>query len=40
MSTQYVKPSIKTNKSDANDAEAINEVVERPNIRFVGIKAT
>jgi transposase len=35
---QYVKPYVKTNKNDANDAEAICEAVSRPNMRFVPIK--
>lgn len=39
MAPQYVKPYIKTNKNDANDAEGINEAVTRPSMRFVGIKA-
>lgn len=40
MSPQYVKPYIKTNKNDANDAEAICEAVTRPSMRFVPIKNT
>lgn len=39
MAPQYVKPYVKTNKNDYNDAEAINEAVGRPTMRFVGIKA-
>lgn len=39
IAPQYVKPYVKTNKNDYNDAEAINEAIGRPNIRFVGIKA-
>ena len=39
MPPQYVKPYVKTNKNDRNDAEAICEAVRRPNMRFVGIKA-
>ncbi len=35
---QYEKPFVKTNKSDANDAEAIVEAAVRPNMRFVPIK--
>ena len=35
---QYVKPFVKTNKSDFIDAEAIAEVVSRPSMRFVPIK--
>jgi transposase len=38
MSPQYVKPYIKTNKNDANDAEGICEAVTRPSMRFVPIK--
>jgi len=39
MAPQYVKPYVKTNKNDYNDAEGINEAVNRPSMRFVGIKA-
>ena len=39
MSPQYVKPYIKTNKSDSNDAEGICEAVSRPSMRFVPIKS-
>lgn len=35
---QYVRPFVKTNKSDANDAEAIVEAAIRPNMRFSSIK--
>ena len=35
---QYVKPFVRTNKSDANDAEAIVEAALRPNIRSIPIK--
>ena len=35
MAPQFVKPYVKTNKSDRNDAEAICEAVGRPNMRFV-----
>src|SRR6266699_2396773 len=35
---QYVKPYVKTNKSDFLDAEAIAEAVARPTMRFVPIK--
>src|ERR1700747_2016345 len=38
MPAQYVKPYIKTNKSDYIDAEAIAEAVLRPTMRFVPIK--
>jgi transposase len=33
-----VKPYVKGNKNDTNDAEAICEAVSRPNMRFVTIK--
>ena len=36
---QYVKPYVKTNKSDYIDAEAIAEAVGRPTMRFVPIKS-
>ncbi len=35
MPAQYVKPYVKTNKSDFIDAEAIAEAVARPTMRFV-----
>lgn len=35
---QFVKPYVKSNKNDANDAEAICEAVSRPTMRFVTIK--
>jgi transposase len=35
---QYVKPYVKTNKSDYIDAEAIAEAVGRPTMRFMPIK--
>ncbi|MGB8479560.1 MAG: IS110 family transposase [Acidobacteriaceae bacterium] len=38
MPAQYVKPYVKTNKSDYIDAEAIAEAVARPRMRFVPIK--
>jgi len=38
MPPQYVKPYVKTNKSDPNDAEACAEAVSRPNMRFVPVK--
>ncbi|MDP1689712.1 MAG: IS110 family transposase, partial [bacterium] len=38
MAPQFVKPYVKTNKSDRNDAEAICEAVGRPNMRFVPMK--
>ncbi len=38
MAPQFVKPYVKTNKSDRNDAEGICEAVARPNMRFVPVK--
>jgi transposase len=38
IAPQFVKPYVKTHKSDAADAEAICEAVARPNMRFVPIK--
>ena len=38
--TQLVKPYVKTNKNDRNDAEAICEAVARPNMRFVPVKTS
>ncbi len=38
MPAQYVKPYVKTNKSDYIDSEAIAEAVARPRMRFVPIK--
>lgn len=38
MPAQYVKPYVKTNKSDFLDAEAIAEAVTRPTMRFVPLK--
>ena len=35
MAPQFVRPYIKTDKSDAADAEAIREAVAQPNMRFV-----
>ena len=40
MSPQFVKPYIKGNKNDANDAEGICEAVTRPNMKFVTVKNT
>jgi transposase len=39
MAPQFVKPYVKSNKNDANDAEAICEAVSRPNMRFVAVKS-
>jgi hypothetical protein len=38
MPAQYVKAYIKRNKTDAADAEAICEAVQRPRMRFVPVK--
>jgi len=38
ISRQFVKPFVKTNKNDANDAEAIVEAASRPSMHFVPIK--
>ncbi len=35
---QFVKPYVKSNKSDAKDAEAICEAMSRSNMRFVTVK--
>lgn len=39
ISPQFVKPYVKTNKNDYNDAEAICEAVTRPTMRFVPRKS-
>jgi transposase len=39
MPPQYVKAYVKTNKHDAADAEGCCEAVQRPGMRFVGIKS-
>lgn len=36
---QFVKPYVKSNKNDANDAEAICEAMSRPGMRFVPVKS-
>jgi transposase len=38
MAPQFVRPSVKTTKSDARDAAAIGEAVCRPTLRLVPIK--
>lgn len=40
MAPQFVKPYVKSNKNDANDAEAICEAMSRPHMRFVSVKTT
>jgi len=39
MAPAFVKPYLKANKSDANDAEAICEAVQGPSMRFVTPKS-
>lgn len=39
MAPQFVKPYVKSNKSDAADAEAICEAVQRPSMRFIPSKS-
>ena len=39
IAPQYVKPDVKGNKNDYNDAEAIAEAAQRPRMRFVPIKS-
>jgi transposase len=36
---QFVKPFVKSNKNDANDAEAICEAMSRPTMRYVQVKS-
>jgi transposase len=38
IAPQFVRPYVKSNKTDAADAEAICEAVTRPHMRFVPIK--
>ena len=38
MAPQFVKPYVKSNKNDRNDAGGIAEAVTRPDMRFVAIK--
>jgi transposase len=39
IAPQFVKPYVKSNKNDANDAEAICEAMSRPHMRFVAVKS-
>jgi len=39
MSPQFVVPYVKSNKNDANDADAIAEASARPTMRFAGVKS-
>jgi transposase len=38
IAPRFVKPYVKSNKNDANDAEAICEAMSRPSMRFVAVK--
>jgi len=38
IAPQFVKPYVKSNKNDKNDAEAICEAMSRPTMRFVEVK--
>lgn len=39
MAPQFVKPYVKSNKTDRNDAAAICEAMSRPSMRFVAVKS-
>ena len=39
IAPQFVKPYVKSNKNDRNDAEAICEAMSRPTMRYVGVKS-
>ncbi len=39
ISARFVKPFVKSNKNDFNDAEAIVEAAARPSMRFVQVKS-
>lgn len=39
ISPQFVKPYVKSNKNDYNDAQAISEAVSRADMRFVPVKS-
>ena len=39
IAAQFVRPFVKTNKTDAADAQAIWEAVQRPDMRFVSVKS-
>ena len=40
MARQFVKPYVKSNKSNRNDAAAVCEVMSLPSMRFVALKTT
>ena len=39
IGTQFVRPFVKSNKTDAADAQAIWEAAQRPGMRFVAVKS-
>src|ERR1700730_16844000 len=39
IAAQFVRPFVKSNKTDAADAQAIWEAVQRPEMRFVALKS-
>ena len=39
MAPQFVKPYVKSNKNDMNDAQAVCEAMSRPSMRFVPVKS-
>jgi len=39
IAPQFVKPFVKGNKTDRNDAEAICEAAQRLGVRFVALKS-
>ncbi len=39
VAPQFVKPYVKNNKNDANDAEAVCEAMSRPSMHFVAVKS-
>jgi len=38
IAPQFVRPYVRSNKTDAADAEAIGKAIQRPHMRFVAIK--
>jgi transposase len=39
IATQFVRPFVKTNKTDSADAQTIWEAAQRPDMRFVAVKS-
>lgn len=39
IAAQFVRPFVKTNKTDAADAQAIREAAQRPGMKFVAVKS-